>query len=384
MKSTVTSLLLLLTVGAASSLAADAVVRAMQPRVDDGTMAGAVFLIANRDRILSCDALGYADLDAKQPMRADSLFWIASTTKLFTSACVMMLVDEGKISLDDPVEKYLPEFKDMKFKDKGANGEPRPVSHALTISELLSNSSGLPFSSPAEKPGLDRQPLSERVSSYAKETLLFDPGTDYAYSNENFNTAGRIIELAGGMKYENFLQQRLLTPLGMKDTTFWPDKEQVARLAKSYKFDTESNKLVPGKISALHAPYDNRNGRYPIPAGGLFSTAADVAKFARMLLNGGELDGKRYLKQDSVALMAKQHAPTNPYGFGCWVKPGKGQFGHGGAYGNEVTIDRHKGFVAIFMVQRINWGNKELGEKISPDFQQLAEQFMTQPEAPRP
>src|SRR5262249_51455558 len=139
--------------------------------------------------------------------------------------------------------------------------------------------------------------------------LRTEPGTKYAYSNAGINIGGRLIEVLSGMPYEDFLDKRLFEPLGMKDTTFWPNEEQVPRLAKAYKPNAAKDGLDETKIGQLRYPLSKRAGRYPMPGGGLFSTAADVGRFCRMLLNGGTLDGKRVLSEDSVKAMSTRQTP---------------------------------------------------------------------------
>jgi CubicO group peptidase (beta-lactamase class C family) len=218
----------------------------LQPLVQNHTIAGAVTLVANRDGVVYLKAVGDRDVAAKAPMATDDMFWIASTSKPMTVAAFMMLVDEGKINLNDPVEKYLPEFKGQTValphadSASGAPGaaDPQkapplvPANHPILVREILSHTSGLPFRSSAQLVALDRLPLKDAVRSFAAEPLIFQPGTSYTYSNEGINTAARIIEVVTGMSYEQFMQERLFNPLGMKETTFWPTAEQVKRLAK--------------------------------------------------------------------------------------------------------------------------------------------------------
>ena len=159
-------------------------------------------------------------------MRTDALFWIASQSKPITASALMMLVDEGKVKLDDPVEKYLPEFRDQWLtveRDQEHMLLKKPK-HPITVRNILSHTSGLPFASALEKPTLDGLPLRVAVGSYAMTPLLFEPDEKYQYSNAGINTAGRIIEVVSGMPYEDFLDKRLFEPLGMKDTTFWPNE----------------------------------------------------------------------------------------------------------------------------------------------------------------
>lgn len=202
---------------------------AVQPFVDSHSLAGAVMLVADKDKVLALEAVGFADVENKTPMAPDAVFWIASQTKPITAAALMLLVDEGKVKIEDPVEKYLPEFKDIKL----AGGE-KPKA-PITVRQILSHTSGMPFKSEAEKPTLDVLSIKDAVASYVKTPLVAEPGTKYLYSNAGINTAGRIIEVVSGMSYEDFLDKRLFAPLGMTDTTFWPSEAQAKRIAKAYK-----------------------------------------------------------------------------------------------------------------------------------------------------
>ena len=337
------------------------------PFVGREELAGAVALVADREKVLSVTAVGFADVEAAKPMKEDAVFWIASQSKGITAVAVMMLVDEGKLSLDDPVEKYLPEFKGQRVRaaapapKPGAKGkpaapqpEPEPVAsiHPITLREVLSHVSGLPFKSEEETPTLDGLPLAAAVKTYAKAPLATQPGTHYQYSNAGINTAARVLEVVSGMPYEEFMQKRLFDPLGMKDTTFWPDAGQVARLAKTYKPDAAKKKLVPGGLNQLQADLSDRTRRFPMPAGGLFSTAADVARFCRMLLNRGELDGRRYLSVKSFEALTTRQTPAalkESYGLGLNVGPDG--FGHGGAQATNMDIRMKDGIVVVWMVQ---------------------------------
>jgi CubicO group peptidase (beta-lactamase class C family) len=349
--------------------AADMVAR-LQPFVDDGTTAGVVVLAADKDKVLSLDAVGYADLAAKTPMRPDALFWIASQSKPITATALMMLVDEGKVKLDDPIEKYLPEFRGQMFiKEQDADHVllAKPT-HPITVRNVLSHTSGLPPTSPIEQPTLDQLPLSVRVRSYALAPLKFDPDSKWDYSNAGINTAGRIIEVVSGMPYEDFLQQRLFGPLGMVDTTFWPNAEQLGRLAKSYGPNKARTALAEGRIGQLRYPLDDRANRWAMPAGGLFSTAADLARFCRMILNGGQLDGRRYLSEAAVKLMTSKQTPAalpQEYGLGWGAG---GTFGHGGAYKTNMSIDPRLGLITIFMVQSAGWCDEAKGNRILATF----------------
>lgn len=317
---------------------------ALQPFVDRNTLAGAVVLVADREKILALEAVGFSDVEAKTPMKTNALFWIASQSKPLTAAGLMILVDEGKVKLDDPAEKYLPEFADIKFE----SAKPKTP---ITVRMLLSHMSGMPFASAAEKPTLDGLSLQDGVASYVKTPLQAEPGTKHIYSNAGINAAGRIIEVVSGMPYETFMDKRLLEPLGMKDTTFWPDESQVKRLSKGYKPNAAKDGLAPTQITQLKYPLTDRT-RKPMPAGGYFSTAADCARFCQMLLNDGKWDGKQLLSKEAVKEMTKRQTPeTVPQVYGLGLSVNGPAFGHGGAMSTDMSVDAKKGIVTVFLVQ---------------------------------
>ncbi len=354
---------------------------ALQPFVDNGTLAGAVVLVASPDKVLSLQAVGYADVGAKTPMRTDDLFWIASMSKPITAAALMMLVDEGKVQLDDPVEKYLPEFRGQMV---AAESSPERIvlerpSHPITVREVMSHTSGLPFMSPFEqsRQHIDTLPLPTAVVTYALGPLKTQPGTKYDYCNAGINTGGRIIEVASGMPYEKFLRERLFEPLGMKDTVFLLDAAQVARLAKSYKPGPNNMGLEVKNIDQLSYPLTSSD-RYPCPGGGLFSTAADCAAFCQMVLGGGVRDGKRYLSEAAVRQMTSTQTGTlidangeGGYGLGWQTSrksPGPdgpvipGNCGHGGAYSTNMSIDPARRLITVYMVQHNGYPGPDGGK----------------------
>lgn len=358
------------------SIPAGKLAEKLQPFVDSHTLAGAVVLVANRDGLLATETIGSADIAAGKAMPPNAVFWIASMSKPVTATALMLLIDEGKLALDDPVEKYLPEFKDLWLaveQDQDHQLLERP-GQKITVRHILSHTSGMPFRSAMEQPTLDALPLSVAVRSYAMTPLQFEPTTKYQYSNAGINTAGRIIEVVTGLAYEDFLQQRLFDPLGMQDTTFWPNEEQVARLAKAYRPNKDKTGLEETKIDQLQYPLNRREGRYPMPAGGLFSTADDMAAFCRMLLNGGELNDKRYLSADAVGQLAANQTGDLPTGYGLGFSTDKrpnGTFGHGGALATNMQIDRERGLILIYMVQHAGYPN-DTGKQIYPTFAETA------------
>jgi CubicO group peptidase (beta-lactamase class C family) len=323
---------------------------------------------------LDLEAVGYADVAAHKPMATDDLFWIASQSKPITATCLMMLVDEGKLKLDDPVAKYLPEFNNLWLAAEHDNDHmvlKRPR-HPITVREILSHTSGMSFSSAMEQPTLDALPLRDGVRSYAMTPLQYEPGTKYQYANAGINTAGRLIEVLSGMPYAEFLNTRLFKPLGMKDTTFWPTKAQLTRLAKSYKPNAAKTDLEETTVTQLRYPLDDRT-RQPMPAGGLFSTAAYLAHFCQMILNNGTYKGKRYLSEEAVKTMtSKQTGDAVPDGYGLGWSTGGGNFGHGGAYATNMNIDTNRGLITIWMVQHAGFPNN--GDQSSGAFRNAAEE----------
>ena len=342
------------------------ITEALQPYVDSQALAGAVTLVANHEKILSLDTVGFADVAGKQAMPAEALFWIASQSKPVTGAALMILVDEGKVDLNAPVSKYLPEFNETwvaAYRDKETVLLKRPV-RPITVRDCMNHTSGLPFKSDLEQPTLDLLPLRDGVRSYAMTPLNSEPGTKYAYSNAGINTGGRIIEVVSGLKYEDFLDQRLFALLGMTDTTFWPNEEQLTRLAKPYKPTADKRGLEETTISQLRYPLNDRT-RQPMPGGGLFSTASDMGRFCQMVLNKGTLDGKRILSEAAVATMtSKQTADSLKDGYGVGWSTGGDSFGHGGALSTNHNIDTKRGLITIFLVQHAGFpknGNESQG-----------------------
>jgi CubicO group peptidase (beta-lactamase class C family) len=326
---------------------------ALQPFVDSKSLAGAVVLVADKDKVLAHESVGFADIARMLSMPLDAIFWIASMTKPITGAALMILVDDGKVKLDDPIEKYLPEFKGHwmiveQDKDRLILSKPKRL---VTVRDVMNHTSGMPFRSAMEVPTIDVLPLKDCVRSYAITPLNSEPGTKYVYSNAGINTGGRIIEVASGMSYEDFLDKRLFGPLGMKDTTFWPTEAQLKRLATTYKPGKDKTGLEPMPIAPLRYPLSDRS-RYACPGGGLFSTASDCGIFCQMVAGGGVYKGKRILSESAVKEMtARQTAPDIKTGYGVgWAITGD-TFGHGGAYATNMQIDAKRGLITVYMVQ---------------------------------
>jgi len=324
----------------------------LQPFVDRGEVAGAVVCVADKERVLALQSFGFADVSARVPMSIDALFWVASQTKPITATALMMLVDEGRVVVEDAIEKYLPEFRGQMVIAQSDDEHMvlRRPAHPITVGNVLSHTAGLPFLTPLEQPYIDTLTLRDAALLYSLLPLQFEPDTAYQYSNIGINIAGRIIEVVSGQSYESFLQERLFDPLAMTDTTFWPDETQVQRLAKSYKPGADNMGLEETPVEFLSYPLSNRSRR-ATPGGGLFSTASDCARFCQMITRGGEWNEKRFVSPQSIEAMTTRHTREGleSYGWGWGV--GDGSFGHGGAYSTQMVIAPPRGLVTVFLVQ---------------------------------
>lgn len=340
----------------------------LQPFVEKNQLAGAVLLVAGPDKVHAVETVGSSDREAKTDMRPDNVFWIASMTKPMTAAALMMVVDDKKVSLDDPIDKYLPEFKVqmvIAYQDKETTLLKKPA-RVPTIRDCLRHTSGMPFLSALENPTIDKLSLKDSVRSYAMTPLLYEPGTKYLYSNCGINVAGRIIEVVSGMSYEDFIAKRLFAPLGMTETTWRPTGDLEKRVARSYRPTKDGKNLEPLQIHYLAYPLSDPT-RQPCPGGGLFSTAQDVAAFGQMILRGGTApDGSRVLSEAAIreltgtqTLELNKDKSEGGYGLGfATTRKAKsdgpavaGACGHGGAYATNLWIDPEKKLVLVYMVQ---------------------------------
>jgi CubicO group peptidase (beta-lactamase class C family) len=326
---------------------------AMEEQVKANHAAGVVTLVMRDGQVVYHEAVGMADREKRRRMEKDSVFWIASMTKSLSATAVMILVDEGKLSLDEPASKWLPELKQAKL----ASGPPK---REITLRDLLSHTSGIQF--PARKPTDGAQSLKNYALELIKPPLSFEPGSAYEY-NFGITIAGRIVEIVSQHSFEDFVEARILEPLGMKDTTFHPDNRMRRRVVRTYKTNDEGTGLEPG-----YNPFNTEDVtvRHMVePSGGLFSTAADMARFYQMILNGGELNGKRIVSKAAVAEMTKTHsAGGKELNYGLGWQTGNSQrkavpafsakaFGHGGAFGTHGLVDPENRLVVVFMVQNV-------------------------------
>jgi CubicO group peptidase (beta-lactamase class C family) len=331
------------------------VTAAIQPYLDSYKLAGVIGIIADKSgKLHSKNLLGYADVEAKKPISEDNVFWIASMTKMFAGASIMMLVDEQKVSLDDPVTKFIPQLKNWMVVDEKDDSHVllRTPVRPVTVRHLLSHTSGLTGSSELQRvTGSDSTPLKARALSSVTGPLQWQPGDRYAYGNQGMNIAAHIVEIVAGMPYDAFLQHRFFDPLGMTETTFWPSEAQIARLAGAYGPNKAKNGFARGDIGFLTKPLSDRVHRFPEAGGGLFSTTHDIFRYGLMLANDGELDGKRFLSHAAMDELRKEQTGKTKVNYSLGYHLRNGMFGHDGAFGTDLSVNPKTGMVAIFMVQ---------------------------------
>lgn len=334
----------------------------MQAFVDDKQIAGAVTVVVRGEKIVHLEAVGFANAQTQSPLTTDAVFSIASMTKPVAAVAALILCDEGKLTLDEPIAKHLPEFS-------------RGPSAKITLRHLLTHTSGL--SGNQQNVGT----LAETVQAIAKRPLLFEPGADWVYS-PGISVAGRLVEVVSGQPFEIFLAERILQPLGMHETTFTLSAEQEARLAQLHKQTGKSLEVTDNWF--LGGP----DKRTPNPSGGLFSTAADMVRFWQMLLNGGEWDGVRILREETVREMISPQVgdiktgfvPGMTWGLGVGVvkEPqgvtatlSPGTFGHGGVYGTQVWADPKTRTIYLLLIQQVGLANSD-ASKFRRAFQEAA------------
>jgi CubicO group peptidase (beta-lactamase class C family) len=341
----------------------------MKEYVAANKTAGMVTVVARHGRVASFEAVGFQDLESKTPMQKDSLFRIASLTKPVTCAAIMVLVDEGRLSLVDPVQKFLPEYAGLKMKSCSARSgytcQSVAPSRAINVEDLMTHTSGLPAGGP--RGSSEPQTLAELVTQGAKSELLFEPGTQWNYSNIGIDILGRIVEIVSRQNFDDFLRTRLFEPLGMHDTSFFVPAEKQKRLATLYTYDG-------GKLVSAEAEWGTQHRTHiPVPAGGLVSTASDMLRFNEMMRRGGTLEGNRVLSPAATHLMTISHTGDIPAG---WV-PGVGHgYGYevvrapagmfrynslgtyvkGGAYRTYEWVDPEKDLTGVVMMQLTNGG----------------------------
>jgi CubicO group peptidase (beta-lactamase class C family) len=345
----------------------------IQRHIDAGDISGAITLVARKGQIAHFETHGLMDIETKRAMTKDAMFRIASMTKPITATAILMLMEEGKIRLTDPVSKFIPQFKQMKVavaKEGTKEFYTVPANREITVRDLLTHVSGLvsgPMST-AEAAKVARQQgetLADYIPRLATTPLEFQPGSRWSYSpGAGFDTLGRIVEIVSGLSFDQFLQQRIFSQLGMKDTVFNATDDRSPRLATIYR------KTANG-LEKQTNPNQGVPTKYFSGAGGLMSTAEDYVQFGQMLLNGGQLNGKRLLSPKTVELMSSVHVPdTLPgrprgRGFGLSVqvvsdaiaanfRVSDGSYGWDGAFGTHFWVDPKEKVVGLLMIQTSN------------------------------
>jgi CubicO group peptidase (beta-lactamase class C family) len=362
----------------------------IQRYMDAKDLAGAVSVVSRRGKVAYFEAQGSMDVEHKTPMRKDAIFRMASMSKPVTGVAILMLLEEGKIRLNDPVSKFIPEFKDTKVaiekpQPAGAtSGAGRgqaaraaeiytvPASREITIRDLMTHTSGLESGGAGTRDGNRIAPrdTSSNLAAYIPKLgavpLDFQPGTEWRYSAlAGIETLGRIVEVVSGLTFDQFLKQRIFDPLGMKDTAFYQPEEKAPRIANIYT-------VSPGGLGKQETPGWLATRTLFSGGGGLWSTAEDYLQFAQMLVNGGELNGKRLLSPRTVDLMSSNHvgglfAASSParagMGFGLTVevvvdqiaanrRTSNGSFGWDGAFGTHYWVDRKEQIAGLLLIQR--------------------------------
>ena len=345
------------------------VTAAMQPYLDGYKLAGVISIIADRTgKVHYKNVLGYADVEAKIPMREDNVFWIASMTKMFAGASIMMLVDEGKVSLEDPVTKFIPQLsKWMVVEEKDdAHVLLKPLVRPVTVRHVLSHTSDLTGSSELQQvTGSDSTSLKARaLSSVTGRSMA--ARRQIPVSNQGMNIAARIARCQRPVYRVS--AKRFFDPLGMTETTFWPVRRRSPGWRR--RSNKERNGYAKGGVGFLSKPYSDRTHRFPEAGGGLFSTTHDIFRYGLMLANDGELDGKRYLSPAAMEELRKEQTGATHVNYSLGYHLRNGMFGHDGAYGTDLSVNPTTGMVAIFMVQcpgPDQWAARDLFLKTATD-----------------
>ena len=348
---------------------------ALKPYVDDGRLPGAISVLYDNGVQETC-CIGYADAAAKRPITMDDVFMQCSQTKGFCGVTIAKLVEEGKISLDDPVSKYLPEFLELWVLDGETNGVRtlKKAKNPLTIRMCLNHTGGFPFETSAKTQAVNVDgvdylvpgggwtggcPIRQTAMVAAKSPLLFEPGCGKQYSNTGIDVGAAVVQVVTGMRWEDYLRQTVLDPLGMTSTTFWPTDEQLKTQIELYRpvEDAPAERLEFDYWE--QRPYNDRASVFASAGAGLWTTANDQLKFYKMLMNLGVGDnGVRILKEETVKnLLAVSSRPADMEGYSLGLSAPKRDgddewFGHGGAWGTWCTVNWHRKQLKLWVVQQ--------------------------------
>ena len=330
----------------AAQTAARTVRQTLDDYVEKGRVAGVVSILGEADYSTKAECVGYADLETKRPMSADTVFAIFSMTKTLTGAAVMCAIEDGKIALDDPVSKYLPEFADIRMED---GSKPK---RELTIRDVTSHVDGMRWEYPLVNTDIS---LREAARRYAAKPAKFQPGETFAYGTMRFSVAAAALEVATGERFEDYLRRKILDPLGMKDTTFTPNAEQLSRLVKAYTTDDKPLRPASDKCSR-QLVFPKEKPLCPAPGGGLFSTPADIIRFSQMLAHHGTWKDKTIISRKTFdTVFAVKQTPRDlkePYACGGWIYGD--WFGHEGAMRTDQRANLATGHSRVFFIQTEN------------------------------
>ena len=359
----------------------------LQPYVESGRLAGAISVFY-KDGVQETCCIGYADVAARRPIRMDNVFMQCSQTKGFCGVTIAKLVEEGRLSLDDPVSKYLPEFKELWVLDGEKDGirTLHRAKNVLTVRMVLNHTGGFPFECSAKRNDVrgggwsGGGPLRQIASVAAGSPIMFEPGTREMYSNTGIDIGAAVVEVITGMKWEQYLKQEVLDPLGMKSTWFWPTDKQLKRKIELYETKENAPAEWREEMAWEQRPY-NDSHVFASAGAGLWTTASDQLKFYKMLMNLGiGENGVRILKEETVKSILA--VSTRPEGLGGYslglsapVKDSEDAwFGHGGAWGTNCSVNWHKRQLKLWVVQ-----NAGGGQPWSGDWNKASERFFAQP-----
>ena len=326
----------------------NAVRRTLDDYVLSNRIAGVVSILSDADYNLTVDCSGWANVERQVPISTNTVFAIFSMTKTITGAAVMCAIDDGKVSLDDKVSKYLPEYADIRMED---GCKPK---RELTLRDLLSHTDGMRWEHPLVNNSI---PLREAARLYASHPMKFQPGETFAYGTMRFSAAAACIEVAVRERFENYLKRKVLDPLGMRDTTFTPNADQITRLVTAYTSDGLPLRKASDACSR-QLEFPKEKPICPAPGGGLFSTPADVIRFSQMLAHHGERMGVRVILRKtfdevfSVVQVPGELGKKNPYTVGSWIYGD--WFGHEGAMRTDQRANLKTGQSRLFFIQTEN------------------------------
>ena len=343
---------------------------ALRPYVESGELAGAISILY-KDGVQETCCIGYSDMEKKRPIKLTDIYMQCSQTKGFCGVTMAKLIEEGRVQLDDPVSKYLPEFEKLYVIESSTDSTTvlRLARNTLTIRMVLNHTGGFPFEISAKSSKIrgggwsGGAELRQVASIAAASPLLFEPGTAVNYSNTGIDIAAAVIEVVTGMPWDVYLKQTVLDPLGMKHTTFRPTDRQLRKKIELYAVKSGEKAVWVEESPSMQRPY-NRYYIFPSAGAGLWTTAEDQIKFYKMLMNLGMGDnGVRILKEETVKnLLAVSTRPAGMGGYSLGltapvVDSEKGWFGHGGAFGTNCSVNWHTKELKMFVVQ-ITTGEK--------------------------